>query len=124
MIEFCRSGAASGVRRGGGHQEDSLVTAGGNAKPKTKGLTPAQLAKIEQSAHEALHKFIDEMSIAKYLEKSTGDETLEWHSLAETFPEKTLDVLIGELHGDGGSHKNGQITYRTAKKVGADFEIK
>jgi hypothetical protein len=95
---------------GGGHAEGSLVQAEG-------------MARIETDAHGILHNFIDNTVVANMI-GAQPHTPLEWNALAQAFPGKALDLLIGELQGPDGGRPAGTISYRKVEKENGQLTLK
>ncbi|HBB32826.1 MAG TPA: hypothetical protein DDZ80_21645 [Cyanobacteria bacterium UBA8803] len=84
---------------GGGSELGNLMVAEGGAA-------------VEESAHNAMHQFIDELEIGELL--NVKDKiTLDWASLGGTFPDDMLKILIGTVKQDGSiEYKETALTYK------------
>lgn len=77
---------------GGGSEFTNLMVAEGNARGKDG---------VEESAHEAMHKFIDHQRITLALENGIQQATLDWSSLNGVLPAEMLKIIIGTVMEDG-----------------------
>ncbi|WP_081424598.1 eCIS core domain-containing protein [Deinococcus soli (ex Cha et al. 2016)] len=93
------------------HHAVSLYLGGGNSARNL--IAAVGKARIADTAHNILHDVLDTTVVASALTGLTDDYALTWSSLASTFDDPTLKVLIGTCTDDG------DITY---KETGVDFQ--
>ncbi len=88
---------------GGSHVEGNLLSVIGKASQD-----------VAQSAHAALHRLIDGVSITGLMEDNV--ETLSYRDLSRAFAKEPESILIGTLH------LLGDITYQTLRKKAKSSE--
>lgn len=94
------------------HHAVSLYLGGGNSAKNL--IAAVGKARIADTAHNILHDVLDTTTVSAALTGMADDYALTWSSLANTFDDAALKVLIGTCTDDG------DITY---KETGVDFQI-
>ncbi|UBV45355.1 DUF4157 domain-containing protein (plasmid) [Deinococcus taeanensis] len=93
------------------HHAVSLYLGGGNSAKNL--IAAVGKARIADTAHNILHDVLDTTVVRAALTGLADDYALTWSSLASTFDDSALKILIGTCTDDG------DITY---KETGVDFQ--
>ena len=93
------------------HHAVSLYLGGGNGAPNL--VAASDQARVADTAYHVPHRLLDTTVVTRALSGLADDYALDWSSLAKTFDDTSLKVLIGTCTEDG------DITYA---ETGTQFD--